>query len=171
MGTVTAQILIGESHPNDGGIIPEWALQVSENSRPHFLLHNNAGMMCNPTSIRNFRRYGWVPNPDHCLEDMLSMIALHVIKHPPLVNEISTQYPAMLRSNVEAYEAPGQILELLYNGIKEIQDWPKIVISIFHGCFLEMSASKLEAYPMDYEICKTIKMRQSSPWTKDKIIL
>ena len=38
MGTVTAQILIGSPHPNDGGIIPSHYLFLSENDRPSWTL-------------------------------------------------------------------------------------------------------------------------------------
>ncbi len=38
MGTHTAQILIGDSHPNHGGIIPSYALFLSENSRAVWIL-------------------------------------------------------------------------------------------------------------------------------------
>lgn len=164
MATMTAQVLIGRSHPNDGGIIPEWMLQVSENSRPYFLLHNNVNMTGKPVPIRKFRRYGWVPNLNHSIEDMLGMIALHIIEHPPLVSAINDHYPAMLRNHVEAYDTPAQILELLYKGIEDVKEWPILIISSYQNCHFSDAFSKLENYPIYYEICRTVDHRVYSQW-------
>jgi len=38
MGTLTAQFLVGKTHPNHGGINPTHYLFLSENSRPVFTL-------------------------------------------------------------------------------------------------------------------------------------
>ena len=71
MGTVTAQILIGSPHPNDGGIIPSHYLFLSENDRPSWSLvganifqENEKEFSSDEIEIRNSSRKSIVSKRD-----------------------------------------------------------------------------------------------------------
>lgn len=162
MGTMTAQILVGKSHPNDGGVRPEWMVQVSENSRPHVILHNNINYLARAN--KNPLYYEWTPSLENGVEDILSMIALHTIKYDPLVSMVNRDCPYLLEKRVEVYEVPDSIRAAVYKCIREIEDWPKLAISIYLRCYLESRFSILEGLNIDFELCKSVRVREKGNW-------
>jgi len=78
MATFTAQILIGQKHSYDGGILNmTHSLYLSENDRPAWLL--------TPTDIfseddERQPNIIWIPTLENMLEDALVMIGLYVFK-------------------------------------------------------------------------------------------
>ena len=69
MGTVTAQILIGSPHPNDGGIIPSHYLFLSENDRPSWSL---VGANIFQENEKEFSKIVWIPTLDNMVEWFIS---------------------------------------------------------------------------------------------------
>lgn len=66
MATLTAQILIGEGHPNHDGINPSHYLFLSENSRSAWvLLPENIFSQ----SSKRTPKITWIPTVDNMLED------------------------------------------------------------------------------------------------------
>lgn len=162
MGTMTAQILIGKSHPNDGGIRPEWMVQISENSRPRIILHDNVNYLAKPN--RKPVYYEWVPSVESSVEDMLAMIALHVVKHQPLVDMLVRECPYVLENKVEVYEVPDVVRDSMYEAVKEVEGWPKLAISVYFRCFLESRLSILEDLDVDFELCRSVRVREKGNW-------
>ena len=70
MGSFTAQIIVGQAHPNHGGIIPSYYLFLSENSKPAWLL-----MSENITSNKD-KQITWFPTVENMLQDALLMISV-----------------------------------------------------------------------------------------------
>lgn len=162
MGSMTAQILIGKSHPNDGGIRPEWMVQVSENSRPRVILHDNINYLAKPN--RKPVYYEWVPSVERGVEDILAMVALHVVKYKPLVDMLMRDCPYALESKVEIYEVPDEVRNSIYKTIKEIVGWPKLAISVYFKCYLESRFSILEDMDIDFELCRSVRVREKGGW-------
>ena len=77
MATWTAQILVGNSHPNHGGITAGYQLFLSENSRPCWecfpIFPPRPGEV-----LKNEGHTVWIPpGPESILECGLLMVALH----------------------------------------------------------------------------------------------
>ena len=168
MGTLTAQILAGEGHPNDGGINPSYSLFLSENSRPAWILV--------PQDIREKSRQPiakrtWIPTVEHMLEDALVMIAVHVSKNTAM-RELVTEFGVDPDSSrMEMYSAfddaqRGQ----LYAKCMELRDLPKLIVSVFRRSTIERQLSVLEKYQMDVEVCVPRYSRLHSQWTEGAVI-
>lgn len=77
MGTMTAQLLFGGSHPYHGGITPSMQMFVSENSRPALIL--------GPVSIFHLGRSDpshsarWVPTLENTLHDAVLMMSAYIL--------------------------------------------------------------------------------------------
>lgn len=162
MGTMTAQILIGKSHPNDGGIRPEWMVQLSENSRPHVMLHNNINYLARTNKSPSY--FEWTPSVENGVEDILLMIALHVIKDKNILDFVSRRNPEILKNRVEVYDIPDEVRESLYQLVRGVDGWPKLAVSIYFRCYLERQFSILEDMSVDHEICMSVRVREKSSW-------
>jgi len=81
MSAITAQILVGQAHPNLGGINPTHYLFLSENSRPVWILVPQN--LWELESSINEKKVTWIPTVENLLEDALLMIGIHVLKNPP----------------------------------------------------------------------------------------
>ncbi len=162
MGTMTAHVLIGDSHPNDGGIRPHWAVQLSENSRPHLVLHNNVNYLAKPVKAPLY--FEWTPSIENGVEDILTMIALHAIDDYPLKEKMTSLYPEIFKQRVHVYEIPGDIRSELYQEIRNVTNWPKLVVSLYRGCYLENKIALLEELDIDFEICLSVRAREKSNW-------
>lgn len=78
MGTITTIIHVGSGHPNDGGIIPEYVMYLSENSRPVWILTEYLSDETSPV-------YRMVPHsPKYILEDAFVFIGWAIMKNPLL---------------------------------------------------------------------------------------
>lgn len=77
MGTLTAQLLFGGSHPYHGGLTPSIQMFVSENSRPALIL--------GPVSIFHLGRRDpshssrWVPTLENTLHDAMLMVSVYIL--------------------------------------------------------------------------------------------
>ena len=70
MGTMTAQILVGSSHPNHDGIQPTHWLFLSENSKSAWVLTSQNIFEEDITTNQII----WIPSIDNMLEDAFSKI-------------------------------------------------------------------------------------------------
>ena len=78
MGTYTAQILVGHSHPYHGGIKPPHILFLSENGRSAWCLYP---ILESPQeSSKFFENRVWICDPYTLLEDAMLMIGLFIRK-------------------------------------------------------------------------------------------
>jgi hypothetical protein len=163
MGTFTAQILVGDPHPNHQGIAPTHNLFLSENDRPAWIL---SPIDVSGEAEVGHRRITWIPTVEHMLEDALFMIAVHVCGHGEIL-----EFGRELCSNIES-----ELLELnsdfsqwereeIYNRCRKIATFPKLIVSVFKGSAIAWQLPVLESYKMDIEVCSPIYSRLYSPWT------
>jgi hypothetical protein len=72
MSTMTAQLLIGNAHPNDGGINPEFYMYLSENGVARWTIIKE-NIFSESINNEDDRVAQWIPTIEHMLEDALIM--------------------------------------------------------------------------------------------------
>jgi hypothetical protein len=162
MGTLTAQILVGRSHPNHGGINPTHYLFLSENSRPVWTLVEENIYRDRSTYTRRVL----ISTVENMLEDGLLQVGLHVVKDPELVLR-AQRFPSLLNeSNAEMYrDVDPESREQLYELCRRIESRYKIVLSVFEGSTIMKQLPVLRKYSMDVEVCTPQFIREYSSWT------
>lgn len=166
MGTLTAQILVGSAHPNHDGIEPTHYLFLSENSRPAWILTSQ-----NISSL-NFDRHPpirssivWIPTVENMLEDALLMIAYYIVRDPD-IREMANSFTEMKRAQrQELYGLfTAEQRQELYRKCRQIERFPKVIVSIFHDSSIRSKVAVLEHYQMDFEVCMVCYSRSSTGW-------
>ena len=168
MATLTSQILIGSPHPNHGGIGPSHYLFLSENSRPAWILVNQN---LDKDTSRNELPIIWIPTIENTLEDAFLMIGIYVCNDKDL-EQLALQYnPEIKNSGIELYEyLNGEQREKLYERVRKLSDFPKIIISAFKGSLIIPQLHAITAYSMDVEVCTPTFSRLYSAWNKNHTI-
>ncbi len=160
MGTYIAQILIGRSHCNHGGINPSHRIYFYVNGRAALMLFQDYSEYAPPEALKTT----WIIPPENELKSALLMIAVHVVKDPEILELAKSFYPDILSDYVEIHERfRTSELEELYEKCNQIKGWPKLVISNFEGQFLLRQLPILEDYDMELEVCVSIYSRYC-PW-------
>ncbi len=167
MGTMTAQMLIGASHPNHDGIDLKRYLFLSENSRPAWLLVEENIFQ---TTNRE-KRVVWVPTVESMLEDAFLMIALHVVKDQELVQLARSFSKVATSHRLELYDSFEDVQrQELYKKCRQLAMFPKIILSVFIGSSLMVQLGVIEKYDMDIEVCCPTYARLSSQWSAERLI-
>jgi len=168
MGTFTAQILIGEPHQNHDGIIPYHQLFLSENSRPAWILRKI--YTPDDTTKTDVEEIVWIPTLENMLEDALLVIAVHIIRNPDVIKAASAFTEDISASFLELYSAfKDEELKVLYEKCREIENFPKLAVSVFRHSTIAGQLSVLQEYKMDLEVCTPVYSRLYSPW-KEKTL-
>lgn len=165
MGIFTAQILVGGSSRNYGGINPSHYMFLWENSTPTWNLVDE-NIFRKPGDGNN--RIFWVPSGvEHMLEDALLMIAYHIVKDPEVIQ--------IAREAIKDLESPGVQLHLsldknmrdvLIARCRAIENWPKLVITVTSGSSVSNQVDVINNYNMDVEICMSSRKWGDSPQAK-----
>lgn len=159
MGTLTAQILVGNTHPYHGGITPTHALYLSENSRPAWTLmsHDVYARKEQPA----LQPVVWVPTVEHLLEDGVLMIWLLVAKVPQVCDLASQFFTSPWTERVELCDdiRREQLLSL-HEACKQTPLDLHLAVTIFGESSLLYQIYLLEAYQVTMDIC---------PWSFSRI--
>ena len=161
MGTMTAQILVGHSHQNHGGIIPKHSLFLSENSRPAWVLTK---LDLGPERKDEIKqKVTWIPT-HNMLEDALLMISIYVTKEKK-VKKAAQKYFSELNKEkgpIELYEDISEDdRQKLYELNRELDHNYTMAISVFDRRF---NYKVLEEYSMNVFVCTTDFKRMYSAW-------
>ena len=150
MSTMTAQILIGQSHTYHGGINPSHYLFLSENSKPALiLLPQNYDKSMKSSESRKI----WIPTLENMLEDALVMIAVNVLKDEQVISLANKYINSKDDNYVYMYDdIEAEDRKKLYQASKIMNKNYKIVISIFQGSSLFRHLPKLKDYNMEVEV-------------------
>ena len=167
MGTFTAQILVGDSHPNHGGIIPSHMLFLSENDRPAWIL-KSIGLWGEEKAGKTVT---WIPTIENMLEDALLMISLYIMKDKELIRMANQCFKNKLKNRIELYDdISKEDLENLYKKNRELNRRFMIALSVFNGSTIENQLNIFKKYSMDIMVLKTKYYRAYSEWTQNTII-
>jgi hypothetical protein len=162
VATFTAQILVGRSHPNSGGINPTHYLFFSENDRPAWTLVPEN--VFTPSSKQPEGKVIWIPTMDNPLEDALLMIALYAVRDGK-VRHLMERHVSDLGDRVEVHEAFDQpVLEELYDKCRAVQAGHKVVLTLLNVSTIYQHLPILEEHKMEVEVCVTIYSRLYLPW-------
>lgn len=163
MGTYTAQILIGDSHSYDEGLIPSHCLYLGEGNRPALIFREL------PTSsqVREVQEITWIPTLENMLEDALLMIALHVQKDKELVALAKQYFKNKHRNWVELYvDIDPNHLSILREKSRALKPRYKIILSIFGGSTFRGQLPALANYNnFELEVCLSQFSRSYSAWS------
>ena len=160
MSTFTAQILVGRSHPNHGGILPSLVTMfLSENSRP-----------CWHCSLVD-KKVFWIPQkPQTILEDGLLMAAIWVLQLADII-EMAADHPAIAsesRLELDRFDDVNLLSKLREKFLTHeyAPDFPpKLVISVFEESSLLDQMHILANYKFDCEVLVTKYSRLHSQWS------
>jgi hypothetical protein len=167
MATFTSQILVGQKHTYDSGIINiTHTLYLSENSRPAWILTPIDELNANK---QNQQKITWIPTLENMLEDALVMIGLYVLKDKELIT-LTNQYIKQPNNDfIELYNDVTSTdgLQELYNQARKIESSHKIILSVFQGSSIVNQLPVLKNYQNDIEVCKSIFTKEFSLWSNE----
>lgn len=169
MGTLTAQILVGTSRPNHGGIAPSHYVFLYENSKPAWILTpQNVFTDLRPQKAsQGDRRITWIPTVEHMLEDALLMVALYVQRDEKVRSLAAVRIRGFEEDRIELYNATEpEDRQVLYQACRSIRFEPKIVLSVFDGSTIRRQVPVLKHYDIDSEVCISSYVRAYSWWTR-----
>lgn len=163
MSVVTAQILIGNSHPNDGGINPIHKIELSEGSRPAWTL-TGAGCVGGARG----QSIVWIPSVENILEDALLMAAIHAFKCDSIINQFHEFVGEETRRMEVNRCLSREQLALLHEQCRQLRDFPKIILMSFCNSAVHAHINRLSAYRMDCEVLVPIYTRSYSRWSNSQ---
>ena len=162
MATWTAQILVGHSHPNHGGIGARYQLFLSENDRPCW--------ECFPVFpprpgevLKNEGHTVWIP-PSHgsILECGLLMVALHCfdpMARRPVNKELVSSAKSMSKKIMDKFVDMSILTDKqfkeLYDMAKKIElnDSDKLIVTVLAGSSITERLKELKKHKYDSEVC------------------
>ena len=162
MGTWTAQILVGRSHPNHGGIGARYQLFLSENDRPCW--------ECFPVFpprpgevLKNEGHTVWIPpGPGSILECGLLMVALHCfdpMARLPVNKELVSSAKSMSKKIMDKFVDMSILTDKqfkeLYDMAKKIElnDSDKLIVTVLAGSSITGRLEELKKHKYDFEVC------------------
>ena len=150
MGTLTAFIFIGTSHPNHGGINPTHCITLSENSRPCLQMKR---IDDNEEIIRI------IPTIENMVDDIYFLIYSFILKKNYEKQEFH------LKEMYSLFNADER--KSIYNEVKkELLDKNiKIVFNILKGSTLINKIDEIKKYPNDYEVTAPLFKKEYNQWT------
>lgn len=165
MGTFTSQILIGQKHSYDGGIINiSHTLYLSENDRPAWILTPTDPFHANKETQL---KVTWIPTLENMLEDALVMIGLYVLKDKELIALANQYFQDPNQDFIELYDdIKPEDLQKLYERARTIESSHKVILSVFQGSSILNQLSVLKNYQNDIEVCKSIYTKEFSLWSR-----
>jgi len=162
MATWTAQILVGHSHPNHGGIGARYQLFLSENDRPCW--------ECFPVFpprpgevLKNEGHTVWIPpGPGSILECGLLMVALHCfdpMARLPVNKELVSSAKSMSKKIMDKFVDMSILTDKqfkeLYDMAKKIKinDSTKLIVTVLAGSSITGQLKELKKHKYDFEVC------------------
>ena len=168
MATLTAQVLIGTSHPNHGGILPTHALMVSENSRAALVLvpFMPHGERPSAADENTPPRIVWIPHPEHIVDDIILLVCIHVLHEGDVIAKADSIMSGLSTADhVDLGDLSPADRAVLSTACRELTSFPKLVVTLLEGSFLRRDIARFGEYTMDIEICTPTYVREYSDWT------
>ena len=162
MATWTAQILVGHSHPNHGGIGARYQLFLSENDRPCWecfpIFPPRLGEV-----LKNEGHTVWIPpGPGSILECGLLMVALHCfdpMARLPVNKELVSSAKSMSKKIMDKFVDMSILTDKqfkeLYDMAKKIKinDSDKLIVTVLAGSSITGQLKELKKHKYDFEVC------------------
>ena len=162
MATWTAQILVGNSHPNHGGITAGYQLFLSENDRPCWECFP-IGPSPRGQVLKNEGHTVWVPpGSESILECGLLMVALHCfdpMARLPVNKELVSSAKSMSKKIMDKFVDMSILTDKqfkeLYDMAKKIKidDSTKLIVTVLAGSSIAGQLKELKKHKYDFEVC------------------
>jgi hypothetical protein len=166
MSAVTAEILIGNPHPNDGGIRAFARIHLEEGDRPAFVLSWSRSPQNRDEDF--FRKFTMIPTLENMLDDSALMVAYAVCRHSAVFDKVNrlTQGVLLDSHRLSMYDDfTPEDREKLYNAVKKLKDLPKVTWCLFDGSHLKNSIAHLVEYKLPCEVTQSVFVHEYSNWT------
>ena len=161
MATWTAQILVGNSHPNHGGITAGYQLFLSENDRPCWecfpIFPPRPGEV-----LKNEGHTVWIPpGPGSILECGLLMVALHCfdpMARLPVNKELVSSAKSMSKKIMDKFVDMSILTDKqfkeLYDMAKKIKinDSDKLIVTVLAGSSITGQLKELKKHKYNVEV-------------------
>ena len=162
MATWTAQILVGNSHPNHGGITAGYQLFLSENDRPCWecfpIFPPRLGEV-----LKNEGHTVWIPpGPGSILECGLLMVALHCfdpMARLPVNKELVSSAKSMSKKIMDKFVDMSILTDKqfkeLYDMARKIKinDSTKLIVTVLACSSITGRLKELKKHKYDFEVC------------------
>ena len=162
MGTWTAQILVGRSHPNHGGIGARYQLFLGENSRPCWECFP-IGPSSPGQVWKNEGHTVWIPpGPENILKCGLLMVALHCFDpmdsravNKELVSSAKSMSKKIMDKFVDMSILTDKQFKELYDMARKIKinDSTKLIVTVLAGSSITGRLKELKKHKYDFEVC------------------
>jgi len=153
MATTTGQILIGRSHPNDGGIVDFHCLYFMEGDRPSIIFND---------SINSNESIVVIPTIERTIDDIFFVIVYFILKSNSIQKKIiNTSY-------IEMYDVFSvHERDEIYNDVQNIlsEQNLKVIFNIFENSHLLSLVDDIKKYKINFEVTKTIVKREFNRWS------
>lgn len=169
MGTFTAQIIVGQSHSYDGGILNiSHMLFLSENGAPGWVL-SPINIFDYGSDRHNEREKVWIPSAEeNILEDGLLMYSLYVLKDEELTEMAERYLKSEDNNRTELYrDISRDDLKKMHERSRNIKSNDKLVINVFEGSYISSQLELLEKFQMEVEVTKTTYIRAHNIWNRE----
>jgi hypothetical protein len=152
MSSFTAEILIGFADIYHGGIVPTHHLFLSENSKPAWILVRQDAFKTRRAP--GLEKTVWIPNIENMLEIGILMVAYHILRDEKVVKIANELNPSIKGRYVHFYLLYSKEDEKkLYEVCRALEDFPKIIVTVFNGSSILSQVDVLNEYKMDFEVC------------------
>jgi hypothetical protein len=169
MSAVTALILVGSPHPNDGGNRDFAQVTLEEGDRPALIVRWTQQKRAREEL---FRTYTMIPTLENLLDDSVLLIA-YVVCRVPTISEMVNKFgngKARQSGRMHMHEDFEEGVRLsLYAAAKQIEDFPKVTWCLFKGSALEPSMGHLVQYKFECEVTRSVYRRSHSGFTGEAI--
>lgn len=161
MSVITAQILVGNGHPEHGGIINvTHTIFLSENDRPSWILQ---------ALEQPERKMIWLPTEEGMLEDAIVMAGIYILKD----REIMLMADRYIKSESKNYiqlkkDISPENLHKLYERARQIQTDAKFAVHVYAGSSIQQQLDILKDYDFDLEVCQSVYRKQFSVGTQKR---
>jgi len=159
MATNTAFMLIGQNHPNDGGIVNlSHQLLLSENGVARWSLYALEDDLKKVVSV--------IPTPEHMLEDGLLIVGLFALKEAELSQLADELFPGWEANPNQFFARQSRDrLSSLYELCRKLRLDCKVALTVFAGSSVGGQLKVLEQYRFEVEVCSSIYHKFWSMWT------
>jgi len=144
MENYTAQVLIGECHICNGGLVPEYQIFLSENQSPALLLRQ----------VQSDREWLWFPGKESIMDDIFLMISSIILEE----NEINTRDRLSLLDEYTEKERFDHYEQVRENS----RYWDKkVIFNLFRESLLEKEMEHLKDYGCNMEVTTTRYLKEN----------
>jgi len=166
MAAVTAIVLVGNPHTNDGGNRSFAMIELEEGSRAAFSIKANSfrGIA---QDAEYFRKFTVIPSVEFMVDDLILMIAYAICRNSEIFAQVNafTENAALNGHRLNIYDDLSMEQRMgLYETLKLARYLPKLTFCLFEQTGLTSSISHLREYQMECEVTHTIFIREYSGW-------